>query len=88
MRPERTTAARPPEGLTFRSPSILHPANEQSVATVLTGKTTEFRLRRRDSVRFRALVKMTGQSGWLEVKTESTFGGTDTKRVTTKMSGT
>jgi hypothetical protein len=39
------------------------PLNDQSAATVLTGKTTEFRLRGRDSIRYRALVKMTGADG-------------------------
>ena len=66
----------------------LDATNEQSAATALTGKTAEFRLRGRDSVRFRALVKMTGASGWVEVKTESKFGGTDTKRVAIKIAGT
>ena len=65
----------------------LDAANDQSAAAAVTGKTTEFRLRGRDSVRFRALVRMTGASGWVEVKTESKFGGTDTKRVAIKLAG-
>jgi hypothetical protein len=63
------------------------PLNDQSATTALTSKTTEFRLRGRDSVRFRALVRMTGAEGWVELKTESKFGGTDTRRVTIKASG-
>ena len=63
------------------------PLNEQSAATTLTGKTTEFRLRGRDSIRHRALVKMTGADGWVEVRAESKFGGTDTRRVVIKVSG-
>ena len=66
----------------------LDPLNEQTAVTALAGKTTEFRLRGRDSIRFRALVKMTGGSGWVEVKAESQFGGTDTKRITLKVAGT
>jgi hypothetical protein len=63
------------------------PLNDQTAATALTGKTAEFRLRGRDSIRYRALVKMTGTAGWVEVKTESKFGGTDTRRVAIKVSG-
>jgi hypothetical protein len=66
----------------------LDPLDEQAAATAVTGKTTEFRLRGRDSARFRALVKMTGASGWVEIKTESKFGGTDTKRIAIKVAGT
>ena len=63
------------------------PLDDQSASTMLTGKTAEFRLRGRDSIRYRALVKITGSDGWIEVKTESKFGGTDTKRVTIKVGG-
>ncbi len=52
------------------------------------GSATEFRLRGRDSVRFRGLVKITGPDGWVEVRTESKFGGNDTKRLTITVSGT
>ena len=65
----------------------LDPLNDQSATTALTSKTVEFRLRGRDSVRFRALVRMTGAEGWVELKTESQFGGTDTRKVTIKASG-
>jgi hypothetical protein len=37
------------------------PLNEQTAATVMTGKAVEFRLRGRDAIRYRALVKMTGR---------------------------
>ncbi len=66
----------------------LEAMNDQAAATALTAKTAEFRLRGRDSVHFRALVKMTGATGWVELKTDSRFGGTDTKRVTIKLAGT
>jgi hypothetical protein len=66
----------------------LDPLNEAASATAVTGKTTEFRLRGRDSARFRALVKMTGASGWVEIRTESKFGGTETKRIAIKVIGT
>jgi hypothetical protein len=61
------------------------PLNEQAVATALAGRTAEFRLRGRDSVRFRGLVRMTGTDGWVEVKALSTFGGTASKRVAIKV---
>ena len=64
------------------------PLNEQATATPMTGKTADFRLRGRDSARFRALVKISGADGWVEVKTESKFGGVDTKRIAVKVSGT
>lgn len=66
----------------------LDPLNDQLAVTALSGMATEFRLRGRDSVRFRGLVKITGPDGWVEVRTESKFGGTDTKRLTIKVSGT
>jgi hypothetical protein len=65
----------------------IDPANEQLVATALGATPAEFRLRGRDSIRFRALVKMSGADGWVEVKTESKSGGTDTKRVAIKVAG-
>jgi hypothetical protein len=65
----------------------LDPLNEQAAATAIRGKTSEFRLRGKDSLRFRALVKMSGGDGWIEVKTESKFGGTDSKRVAIKVAG-
>jgi hypothetical protein len=65
----------------------LDPLNAQSGAAVVTGKTTEFRLRGRDSIRYRALVRMTGTDGWVEFRTESKFGGTDTRRVSIKVTG-
>ena len=43
--------------------------------------------RGRDSLRIRGLVRMTGSDGRVEAKTESTFGGTDTRKVTIKASG-
>lgn len=58
---------------------------DKVTVTPITGKTTEFRLRGRDSARFRALVRITGADGWIEVKTESKFGGTATKRIAIKV---
>jgi hypothetical protein len=68
-------------------PVRLDPGNEQAVATALGAKPAEFRLRGRDSIRFRGLVKMTGAEGWIELKTESKFGGSDTRRVAIKVTG-
>jgi len=68
-------------------PVRLDPGNEQAVATALGAKPAEFRLRGRDSIRFRGLVKMTGAEGWIELKTESKFGGSDTRRVAIRVTG-
>lgn len=65
----------------------LDPLNDQSAATVLAAKTTEFRLRGRDSVRYRALMKITGGDGWVEIQADSKFGGTASRRVAIKVSG-
>ncbi|MGE5361020.1 MAG: M14 family metallopeptidase [Bacteroidales bacterium] len=62
--------------------------NEQSVVNPLTGKTAEFRLRGRDMIRFRGLVRMSGDDGWVEVKAESKFGGTASRRIAIKVAGT
>ena len=50
-------------------------------------EAVEFRLRGRESIRFRGLVKVTGKEGWIEVKTDSKAGGADTRKVTIKASG-
>jgi hypothetical protein len=63
----------------------LDPLNEGAAASALTSPTREFRLRGKDSITFRALVRMTGAEGWVEVKTESRFGGKDARRVTIKV---
>jgi hypothetical protein len=63
------------------------PLNEQDTATPIAGKTAEFRLRGRDSAHFRALVRITGTDGWIEVKAESKFGGTATRRIAIKVAG-
>ncbi|MFB3852921.1 MAG: M14 family metallopeptidase [Vicinamibacterales bacterium] len=68
-----------PEGV-VRMPA----AGELSAASTLNGKAVEFRLRGRDSLRFRGLVRMEGDTGWIEFKTDSKFGGTATKRVAVK----
>lgn len=61
------------------------PSNAQAAATALTGKAAEFRLRGRDSIRFRGLVRMTGTEGWVELRAESKFGGVQTRRVAIKI---
>lgn len=61
--------------------------NEPAAGVGLSGKSAEFRLRGRDSLRLRGLVKMDGRDGWIEFKTESYFGGTDTRRVSIKTTG-
>ena len=53
-------------------------------AEAIAGDPTEFRLRGRDSKRYRILVKMSGNEGWVEFQTESRFGGKDTRRIVIK----
>ncbi len=59
----------------------LDPFNQQSTATVLGSQPAEFRLKGKDSKRFRSLVKMSGTQGWVEFTLESKHGGKDKKRV-------
>jgi len=84
-----TLLSSPNVALVEVSPGVvrLDAQNDQTAATTLAARTTEFRLRGRDSVRYRWLVKMTGADGWVEVKTESKIGGTDTRRIALKVAG-
>jgi hypothetical protein len=58
--------------------------NAASAIPALRNKTAEFRLRGKDSRKYRCLVKMTGTEGWVEFNTVSKYGGKDKKRITIK----
>jgi len=56
--------------------------NAQKIAaTVSKAKPTEFRLKGKDSQRFRCLARLSGASGWIEFQLESRHGGKDKKRI-------
>jgi hypothetical protein len=55
--------------------------NTASAAPALTKQGAEFRLRGKDSRRFRCLVRMSGKEGWVEFTASSRYGGKATKRI-------
>ena len=59
----------------------IDPLNNATRARMADGATTELRLLGSDSQSFRYLVRMTGNSGWVEFTITSKMGGTDTKRI-------
>ncbi len=64
------------------------PLNPQDAAvTVVGGKASEFRLRAKDSRRFRCLARVSGPGGWIEFRVESKFGGRQTRRVQLELGG-
>ena len=56
-------------------------------AAAMNTNEAEFRLRGKDAKRFRFLVKMTGNEGWVEFNTASRHGGKDAKRIVIKNAG-
>ncbi len=61
--------------------NLFEPTNQGTKFKPLTGKTTEFRLKGKETVVFRGLIKLDGSKGWIEVKVKSKNGGTDSKKV-------
>ncbi len=59
----------------------LHPNNNNMNTDAVKGDSAEFRVKGNDSKTLRFLVKMTGNSGWVEFNTESKYGGKATKRI-------
>ncbi len=47
----------------------------------ISGKTTEFRLKGKETVVFRGLIRLDGSKGWIKVSVSSKNGGTDSKKV-------
>ena len=64
---------------------MIDPLNARTRCTVLTEDVAEFRLKGEESRRFRMLVKMDGDSGWISFTIASHYGGTDRKKVTISM---
>jgi len=60
------------------------PTNSQAVIEIVTGEGAEFRLKGKQTLRFCALVKLNGSSGWVEFKVKSQHGGKIQKRVEIK----
>jgi hypothetical protein len=58
--------------------------NAASAIPALSNKLAEFRLRGKDSRRYRCLAKMTGSEGWLEFSAVSKNGGTEKRKITIK----
>ena len=48
-------------------------------------KPVEFRLKGKEKMRFRALVQMDGDSGWVEFATDSKHGGMDERRISLRV---
>ncbi len=70
-----------PEGST-----IVDPLNKLTPSEAIPEKSTEFRLKGKETKRFCTLVKMGGTQGWVEFKVKSKHGGTATKRINLKVS--
>jgi hypothetical protein len=71
-----------PEGTT-----MLDPSDRSSRATAVSEDEHEFRLRGKETLVFRYLVRMTGASGWVEANVESFHGGTASKRINIRSGG-
>lgn len=73
------------ENIVMVSPSEGHSrisSSQESMACVLLNKKeTSFRLKGKESLRFSALIKMEGDTGWVEFKTDSVHGGIDKKTI-------
>jgi len=58
--------------------------NAASTIPALNNKEAEFRLRGKDSRRFRCLVKMAGSADWVEFSAVSKNSGKDKRKITIK----
>jgi len=65
--------------------TIFDPLDNSSTYQSITGKDTEFRLKGKETLKFRGLVKMNGSNGWIEPFVESKMGGKDSKKVNIKI---
>jgi hypothetical protein len=64
--------------------SALDLADRTSLVPVAKGKEVEFRLKGHDSLTYRYLIRLTGESGWVEFNVISKNGGKDSRRLTIK----
>jgi hypothetical protein len=67
--------------------TTLDPTNERLQGEAITNKTTEYRLKGKERMRFRALIEMSGSDGWVEFQVDSYYGGKDQKRIEIKVTG-
>ncbi|MFC2118366.1 M14 family metallopeptidase [Bacteroidota bacterium] len=65
-----------PEGST-----IIDPLNRQTSCKTISKKETEFRLKGKETLKFRYLVEMKGDKGWINFDLISKNGGKDNKKV-------
>ncbi len=65
--------------------TIFDPLDNSSTYQSITGKDTEFRLKGKETLKFRGLVKMNGSNGWIEPFVESKMGGKHSKKITIKV---
>ena len=68
-----------PEGTT-----ILDPQDDNSKFEIITKKGAEFRIKGKETLRFAALVEMSGSQGWVEFTVVSKNGGTAKKKINIK----
>ncbi len=61
--------------------NLFEPTNRSTTFKPVSGMTTEFRLKGKETVVFRSLIKLEGAKGWIDVKVNSKNGGTATRRV-------
>jgi hypothetical protein len=71
-----------PEGMT-----ALDPMDRSSRATAVSEDSHEFRLKGKETLTFRYLVRMTGASGWVEFNVESFHGGAASRRINIRAGG-
>jgi len=66
--------------------TIFEPLNSGSTYKAITDEETEFRLKGKETLKFRGLLKMDGSKGWVEIEVKSKCGGKDTKKIDIKVS--
>ena len=64
---------------------MVDPLNPATPAKAVVKKGTEFRLKGMETLRFCALVEMSGSDGWVEFKVNSRHGGDVVKRIRLKI---
>lgn len=65
--------------------SIFDPLDNSATYKSIAGKETEFRLKGKETIKFRGLIKMSGSNGWIEPAVTSKMGGKASKRINIKV---
>ena len=65
--------------------TIVDPLNNTSTSQAMIEGKAEFQLKGKQTLRYCALVKMSGSNGWVELAVQSKNGGMDKKRVNIKV---